>query len=60
MGLGLALRCFFTALGTGEEKVRLQRAVDGIKDPPIIKEILREGYHPAERCPATARNYQRG
>src|SRR5579862_5698300 len=42
MDLGLAFRCFFTALGRGEEIVRLQRVVDGVKDPPVIKEITRE------------------
>ncbi len=51
MSLVLAMRCFFTALGSGAEKVRLQRAIDGIKDPPVIKEIVREVMVPQRGAP---------
>ena len=51
MSLVLAMRCFFTALGSGAEKVRLQRAIDGIKDPPVIKEIVREVMIPQRGAP---------
>ena len=51
MGFILAVRCFFTALGSGPEKVRLQKAIDNIKDPPVIKEIVREVMIPQRGAP---------
>ena len=51
MGMGLAIRCFNAALKGGEIAVRLQRALDGIKDPPVIKEIIREVVIPQRGTP---------
>jgi hypothetical protein len=51
MGLGLAFRCFFASLRDSDDSRRLKRAVDGIKDPPIIKEIVREVMIPQRGAP---------
>jgi hypothetical protein len=42
MGLGLAFRCFFAALGESETSNRLRRVVDGVPEPPQIREVIRE------------------
>jgi hypothetical protein len=52
MGIGLAFRCFFAALGGDETSVRLHRALEGIKDPPVIKEVIREVAVPTREAPA--------
>lgn len=51
MGLGLAFRCFSAALSGGEEAVRLDRALRGVKDPPQIKEVIREVAVPMKDAP---------
>lgn len=52
MGLGLAFRSFFAALGADDEtSVRIDRALRGIKDPPEIKEIIREVAVPMKDAP---------
>jgi hypothetical protein len=51
MGVGLAFRCFFAALGSDETSVRLHRALEGIKDPPVIKEVIREIAVPHREAP---------
>jgi len=51
MGLGLAFRCFSAALSGGDEAVRLDRALRGIKDPPQIKEVIREVAVPMKDSP---------
>jgi hypothetical protein len=42
MGLGLAFRCFFAALGDSDTSTRLRRVVDGVPEPPQIREVIRE------------------
>ena len=51
MGLHLACRCFFTALGGGEPATRLHRALAGLKDPPEIREVIREVAVPMRDAP---------
>jgi hypothetical protein len=51
MGLGLAFRCFFTALGDGEPAMRLARALSGVKEPPEIREVIREVAVPTRDAP---------
>jgi len=51
MSLGLAVRCFFTALGGGEPATRLHRALAGLKDPPEIREVIREVAVPMRDAP---------
>ncbi|MCY3023098.1 MAG: DUF2760 domain-containing protein [Planctomycetota bacterium] len=51
MSLGLAVRCFFAALGGGEPATRLHRALAGIKDPPVIREVIREVAVPMRDAP---------
>lgn len=51
MGLGLAFRCFMAALRSGDEATRMKRAIDGIKDPPVIKEVIREVMVPQRGAP---------
>jgi hypothetical protein len=42
MEIGLAFRCFFSALGGGAVATRLAKALSGVKDPPEIREVIRE------------------
>lgn len=42
MGFGLAVRCFFAALSGGSSALRLDRALAGVKEPPEIREVIRE------------------
>jgi len=51
MSLGLAMRCFVGALSGGETATRLRRALAGIKDPPEIKEVIREVAVPMRDAP---------
>jgi len=51
MSLGLAVRCFFTALGGGEPATRLHRALAGIKEPPEVREVIREVAVPMRDAP---------
>ena len=51
MGLGLAFRCFVAALGSDDTSRRLSRALDGIKDPPEIREVIREVAVPHRDAP---------
>src|SRR5437879_2636583 len=51
MSLGLAVRCFVAALGGGEDATRLHRALNGIKDPPEIREVIREVAVPMKEVP---------
>ena len=51
MGLGLAIRCFFAGLGNDDRAIRLSRALAGVKDPPEIREIIREVAVPMKEAP---------
>ncbi len=51
MGFGLAVKCFFAALGEDERTIRLSRALAGIKDPPEIREVIREVAVPMKDTP---------
>ena len=51
MALGLAFRCFFAALGGGEEAARLYKALNNIKEPPEIREVIREVAVPMKDAP---------
>jgi hypothetical protein len=51
MSLSLAVHCFWSALGGGEPAVRLHRALHGIKDPPEIREVIREVAVPMRDAP---------
>jgi hypothetical protein len=51
MSIGLAFRCFFAALSGDDRSTRLHRALEGIKDPPVIKEVIREVAVPHREAP---------
>jgi hypothetical protein len=51
MSLGLAFKCFFTALGGGEPATRLHKALLGQKEPPEIREVIREVAVPMKEAP---------
>ena len=51
MGLGLAVRCFFAGLSDGETSIRLSRSLAGLRDPPEIREVIREVAVPMRDTP---------
>jgi len=52
MGLGLGFQVFWAAISGSEQiNIRLHRALHGIKDPPEIREVIREVAVPMKEAP---------